>query len=446
MLAAPRRTDRRRLRTVVLARVLVATLVTTMGIVALPVVSTGVSSSPVETDVVQESVTAEHSTVTAEFDLAGVVLPEGFDGDEVDVKVRNEEGWGEWQTVSLLGPDDGPDPGTEEFTPSRATEPLIVPGSTEIEVRLPEGGSAEVVLIDGGSSEGGPGQSATAAPIIVSRAAWGADESLRRCTPSRLSGYKAAVVHHTATSNEYSRSAAPGIVRSIYRYHTQTLRWCDIGYQFLVDRFGTIYEGRAGSMTQAVQGAQSAGFNSQTFGVSVIGNFQQATPPSDAVRAMDSVIQWQLALDRVDPRGTTRLVSAGNGKFPAGTAATLPNVMGHRDNGQTACPGNDLYAKLTQLRKPLPPDPGPVRPTPPPKPPSPPTEDQPVDAPPPAPTVTRYGEANRYATSAAVSARTFMPGVAVAYVASGHDFADALSGAPPAAKLDGPMLDRKSVV
>lgn len=438
-LVLPRRHDHR-LRSV--ARALVATLVTTLGIVALPVVSIGASSAPVETDVVQQSVTADESTVAADFDLAGVVLPEDFDRDHVDVKVRNEDGWGKWQAVSLLGQDDGPDPGTEEFMPSRATEPLIVPGSTEIEVRLPKGESAEVVLIDGGSSENEPAQSAAASPSIVSRAGWGADESLRRCTPSRLAGYKAAVVHHTATSNEYSVADAPGIVRSIYRYHTETLKWCDIGYQFLVDRFGTIYEGRAGSLVHAVQGAQSAGFNSQTFGISIIGTFENAVTPNAAVAAADSVIQWQLALDRVDPQGGTRMVSAGNGKFPAGTVVTLPNVMGHRDNGQTACPGDALYAQLTQFRKAPPAEPGPARPVPPPDPdpPSPPAEDQPVDSPPPAPTVVRYGEANRYATSSTVSRQTFMPGVGVAYVASGHDFADALSGAPVAVKLDGPLL------
>ncbi|NLJ55006.1 MAG: hypothetical protein GX344_12880 [Intrasporangiaceae bacterium] len=250
------------------------------------------------------------------------------------------------------------------------------------------------------------------------------------------------MVHHTATSNEYSVADAPGIVRSIYRYHTETLKWCDIGYQFLVDRFGTIYEGRAGSLVHAVQGAQSAGFNSQTFGISIIGTFENAVTPNAAVAAVDSVIQWQLALDRVDPQGGTRMVSAGNGKFPAGTVVTLPNVMGHRDNGQTACPGDALYAQLTQFRKAPPAEPGPARPVPPPDPdpPSPPAEDQPVDSPPPAPTVVRYGEANRYATSSTVSRQTFMPGVGVAYVASGHDFADALSGAPVAVKRDGPLL------
>ena len=234
------------------------------------------------------------------------------------------------------------------------------------------------------------------------------------------------MVHHTVTRNDYTTEEAPSLVRSIYAYHTKTLNWCDIGYQFLVDRYGTIYEGRYGSMAHAVQGAQSAGFNAQTFGVSILGTFSETQAPAPAMTSVDQVIQWQLGLDRVDPTGSTTFVSAGNTKHPEGTRVTLSNVMGHRDNGSTSCPGDALYAQLPELRRPLPANPGPRRP--------------PLVNPPTAPSVQRIGEADRYATSARVSERTFPEEVPVAYIASGHDFPDALAGAPAAAHLDGPLL------
>ena len=258
----------------VAVRVTVATLVATAGLLVAPVVSTGNPHAPVEATITEDAVTGAHPRVTADFDLAAVVLPEDSAATAVSVRVRGSQGWSDWTSVEVREEDAGPDPGTEEHARARkATEPLLAAASSEIEVRLPDGESATVVLIDGGEAATGPAQQAGAAPAILGRAEWGADETLRSCTPSRLHGYKGAVVHHTVNSNTYTAAQAPALVRSIYAYHASTLGWCDVGYQFLVDRFGTIYEGRAGSVAGAVQGAQSGGFNAETFGVAIIGDF-----------------------------------------------------------------------------------------------------------------------------------------------------------------------------
>lgn len=410
-----RRATRRRMTRI--ARFTTGTLVGSLALMAAPVVSTASGNQPIEPTIVEEVVTPDEPTVVADFDLAGVVLDADSTVESVEVRVRGSDGWGEWTTVPVADEDSGPDPGSAEYGQARkVTEPVLAAGSTEIEVVVPDGSAAEVVLIDGGTGGGGPVQSASAAPTVVTREAWGADDTLKNCTPNTLPGYRGAVVHHTVNANTYTRAQAPALVRSIYAWHTTGNGWCDMGYQFLVDRFGTVYEGRDGALEGGVEGAQSMGFNAQTFGVSVIGEFSTELPTPEALAAVDSVIQWQLTLDDVDPTGVTELVSAGNGKYPEGRKVTLPTVMGHRDNGQTSCPGDAFYAILDIFRKPL------------------------ADPVSPHPRTERHGGKDRYATSAQISGKAFSGPAPIAYVASGANFPDALSGASAAATMGGPLL------
>jgi len=169
--------------------------------------------------------------------------------------------------------------------------------------------------------------------------------------PVSANDSSAPVLHHTAGSNSYSQAQAVSQLRGVYAYHTRSLGWSDIGYNLVVDRYGTIYEGRRGSITSAPQGAHAGGFNRDTYGVSVLGNFVGVDAPSAVTTALNAVIGWKLGQYGTDPRGTSRLVSAGGGtsRWPAGTAVTVDNVMGHRDVGRTSCPGN-LYALLPVLR------------------------------------------------------------------------------------------------
>jgi len=194
-----------------------------------------------------------------------------------------------------------------------------------------------------------PGQ----APAIISRAAWGADESLRCGPPQYDNGIRAAVVHHTAGSNDYSPLESAGIVKAIYTYHSKTLGWCDIAYNALVDKYGQVFEGRAGGLSKAVQAAHTGGFNRNTWGVAMLGNFDDEPPTPIQVRTVGRLLGWRLGMDDVDPEGRVALESAGSHytTFPAGAIADLPTIFAHRDVGNTDCPGNNAYALLDEIRE-----------------------------------------------------------------------------------------------
>src|SRR5262249_5646975 len=133
--------------------------------------------------------------------------------------------------------------------------------------------------------------SVAGSPAIVPRADWQADEKIVRAHPLYEPVLKLAVVHHTAGTNDYTPEESAAIVRGIEVYHVKGNGWNDIGYNFLVDRYGTVYEGRGGGITRNVIGAHALGFNNGTVGVSLIGNFQSTAPPP----AMQSALVRLLA-------------------------------------------------------------------------------------------------------------------------------------------------------
>jgi len=193
-----------------------------------------------------------------------------------------------------------------------------------------------------------PGQ----APAIISRAEWGADESLRCGSPQYDNGIRAAVVHHTAGSNDYSPLESAGIVKAIYTYHAKTLGWCDIAYNALIDKYGQVFEGSAGGLTKAVEAFHTGGFNRNTWGVAMIGNFNDVPPTPIQLKTVGRLLGWRLGLDGVDPKGIVQLESAGSHytTYPAGAIATLPTIFTHRDVGNTDCPGNAAYALMDEMR------------------------------------------------------------------------------------------------
>ena len=113
-------------------------------------------------------------------------------------------------------------------------------------------------------------------------------------------------MHHTAGSNEYAPEDSAGIIRSIYEYHTRTLGWCDIAYNALVDKYGQVFEGRAGGMTKPVEGAHTGGFNRDTWGVAMLGNFDAVPPTPIQLRNTAGLLGWRLGLDHIDPQGHGR--------------------------------------------------------------------------------------------------------------------------------------------
>ncbi|CAN5913278.1 hypothetical protein BH23ACT10_BH23ACT10_09600 [soil metagenome] len=202
-----------------------------------------------------------------------------------------------------------------------------------------------------GSTTGDVAQ-AKGEPTIVSRSQWGADESLRSGSPSYAAKATHGVLHHTVNTNTYTREQASGIVRGIYAYHTKSRGWSDIGYNALVDRFGTIYEGRAGGLTKAVIGAHAMGFNTGSFGVAMIGNYDTAAVPSATRTAVAHLVAWKFAIHGINPEGSAAFTSACSGtcKHPRGSVVTLPTLFGHRDVGYTSCPGANGYAALPGIR------------------------------------------------------------------------------------------------
>ncbi|MFG2942887.1 peptidoglycan recognition protein [Streptomyces sp. NPDC048282] len=187
-------------------------------------------------------------------------------------------------------------------------------------------------------------------PKIVTRRGWGADESLRERGFVYTGKIKAAFVHHTASGNGYTCSQAPSVIRSIYRYHVVSMGWRDIGYNFLVDKCGTIYEGRAGGVAKAVRGAHTLGFNNNSMGIAVIGTYGSHKPSAAAVTAVAKLTAWKLGLFGANPKGKTYLKSGGGNLYPKGKNVRLNVISGHRDGYATECPGAKLYAKLGSAR------------------------------------------------------------------------------------------------
>lgn len=187
-------------------------------------------------------------------------------------------------------------------------------------------------------------------PKIVTRRGWGADEKLRERGFVYTKKVKAAFVHHTASGNTYWCSQVPSVIRGIYRYHVLSSGWRDIGYNFLVDRCGNIYEGRAGGVAKAVKGAHTLGFNTDSTGIAVLGTFTGSKPSQSAVNAIARLTAWKLGLYGVNPTGKTYLKSGGGNLYKKGKNVRLNVISGHRDGFATECPGRLLYGKLGTAR------------------------------------------------------------------------------------------------
>ncbi|MGW0902038.1 peptidoglycan recognition protein family protein [Streptomyces sp. NPDC002853] len=192
-----------------------------------------------------------------------------------------------------------------------------------------------------------------ARPRVVPRAEWVGDAS-GETPPARYAGRVQAVfIHHTDTPNSYDCADAARTIRYLHTGQTEGRQWDDIGYNFLVDRCGTVYEGRAGGIERAVVGAHTQGYNKGSVGIAAIGTFTEGTPvPKAMTDAMAGLIAWKLGLSDVDPRATVRLVSTNSlSRYPAGAVEAFSAVSGHRDGYTTSCPGAALTAALPAIRE-----------------------------------------------------------------------------------------------
>ena len=289
----------------------------------------------------------------------------GLDHDEIltSVRTKKDRVWSDWTEMHYEESHQA-DPGDGEGLRD-GTDPVVVGSVDKIQVRVVTTGAKapqdlELAIVDPGENvaveEAEPaidaaelssaavttsGALSAPKPKIFSRAQWGADERMRNKKSLRYGTVSAGFVHHTVNANSYSKSQVPSILRGIYAFHTQSRGWSDIGYNFLVDRFGQIWEGRYGGVDKAVVGAHTLGYNDYAFAMSAIGNFDVVRPSAEMVTAYGTLMAWKLALHGVDASAAKQKV--GRGTFPA--------INGHRDAGSTACPGRYLYEKLPQIRK-----------------------------------------------------------------------------------------------
>lgn len=453
------------------------------------------------------------STRTDDFGLLGVTWDAGTAAGDLVVQVRTRTGetWTSWEDVDVEEAQVG-----EGVAVREGTAPIWVGESDGVAVRLLSTEAApsavRVELIDGGtglaepftlqrsgdeqialmSSETSPEPAATpgvattsedpevtattvkevSQPAIVRRKNWGADSSTESTcsSPIRSSVLKGVVIHHTAGANGYTKDESPGIVRGIHRYHTKSLGWCDIGYNFLVDTYGTIYQGRRGGILRQIRGAHAGNWdvNKYTTGISMMGNFELVDVPQAMRTAVVKLTAWRLNEFGLD--------AYGKYSYSGGSIET---ISGHRDIYKagirpataTACPGrygdawlnSTMRGEVQRVIDTAPtvvvtttPSPSPTdgwqdlpeetetsspTPTPTPRPtatpsPSPTPETQQ----PRTPTAYRLSGTSRYATAASISQETFTHKDGAVFLAAGDNYADALSGGPAAAGRRAPVL------
>lgn len=204
---------------------------------------------------------------------------------------------------------------------------------------------------------------ATTIPGIISRGAWGADESLRfdgagdELWLREYHPLQKLVVHHTAGRNADPDPAAT--VRAIYYYHAVKQGWGDIGYQYLIDEAGRVYEGRhsrdywRGAVPTAdngakmvVTGGQARLYNSGSMGIALMGTFTSRAPTAAARASLVRMLAWAAATHGINPTGSGLYVNP-----VTDLTRNTPNIGGHRDYNATGCPGGMLYALLPAIRK-----------------------------------------------------------------------------------------------
>ena len=298
---------------------------------------------------------------TDDFGLVGVTWTRGFDdkGMTVQVRLRTDGAWSDWEELDVEsdegeGGRDGTEPlwaGSADGVAVRVTSPTgerpsglsvatIDPGTTPA---ASAGTTASNAFYDAAADDavtpvddGAPAY--TPKPTIISRSAWGAKKNTYCDAPRTGNETRGVIVHHTAGSNSYTKSQSAGIVRAVQAYHMNGRDWCDIGYNFLVDRYGQIFEGRNGGVDRPVRGAHAGNktVNTYTMGVSMMGTFTSTQPTAATKDAMVKLIGWRL--------GTT--FHPAKGRYGIGSF-TLNRIAGHRNIVSTACPGAAAYTWLS---------------------------------------------------------------------------------------------------
>ncbi|GIF35793.1 peptidoglycan recognition protein family protein [Actinoplanes xinjiangensis] len=327
---------------------------------------------------------------TAPFSLVGVTWADPRSAPRGAIEVRARRlGTGTWSSWRLLETDN-PDASAGGPGVRGSSDPLWVGPSDGVQARVIAAGNAElpaglrVDLINpdapetndpdapemvpaaatkradrDGRGTGRKAEPAAEAPVVlpvrpvprlVTRAGWGADEAIVEDPPEYTGAVHIVFVHHTASGNGYDCTESASIVRGIERFHVKSKGWNDIGYNFLVDKCGRIFEGRGGGVHRSVLGAHTLGFNANASAVAVIGDYRSTAIPAAARTSVAQLAAYKLGAWSNPPLGKVGLVSGGSDRFPAGRTALLNRIAAHRDTGRTECPGNALYAQLPAIR------------------------------------------------------------------------------------------------
>lgn len=315
---------------------------------------------------------------TSPYKMVAVTWTSGH--PDVQVRHRSDQGWSEWIELEPLT--DGPNAGDVEARGAKTQGSALmwVGPSDGVQVRSTVATGTQLVLIDPGTlasdrdtkrTTATPGAGATTTktasatttakkrtrakqapmPKLRRRYIWKPNPDWLNGKPRYIKKVKQVHVHHTATANGYSRRDVPGLLRGMYRYHTQTLGWFDIGYNFLIDRFGRTWVGRSGGPKKRVRGAHTLGFNHESTGIAVIGNYQSQRVPARVLDAMFRLAAFKLDRDGNHAKGKVWVRSQGSDRFRSGRMVKLPRIDGHRDTNETACPGLQLYRKLPKIRR-----------------------------------------------------------------------------------------------
>ena len=240
---------------------------------------------------------------TALVTMVGFTWRDGVRPPKITVRFRSKAGWSLWRPAPLLR--DLPDPSSGEGIGKAGTSPLVVEPSDGVQVHVAGSVPPElsITLIHAAAIAGdarlrgrrdvaGRSRARRRWPSPCrpsSRAPSGAPTRAGATAPPRYNNtILQAHVHHSASGNGYAQADVPALIRSFYKYHTHSLGWNDIAYNFLLDSFGTIWEGRYGGIDQPVRGAHTLGFNNSSTGFCVIGNLDTVQPTQPT---LDSLAQ-----------------------------------------------------------------------------------------------------------------------------------------------------------
>ncbi len=271
------------------------------------------------------------------FSLLGVTWRSGVPDDaEVEVKWRSAGKWTPWTELHLDVENtwtEGGRPGTESQWVGEANAVAVRVISDDASVPR----DLQVATIDPGKDSAITNM-AVSQPTIIRRSSWGAKSTGGCDSPIYGPTTRGAVIHHTAGSNTYSKSDSASIVRATQAYHVNSRKWCDIGYNFLVDKYGQIFEGRAGGIDKPVRGAHAGNgsVNEETMGVSLMGTFTSTAASSAMKSATTNLVAWRFDDYSIPAKGT---YSVGGLK--------LNRIAGHRNVKSTECPGTQVYNWLS---------------------------------------------------------------------------------------------------